>query len=223
MTKEVTTVPVTMPLRAVARTLSVQRISGTPVVDEQGKVVGVVSEGDIIRKLQGLTPDKGGLFDWIFGTKKEPAAKLAARTAGEAMTAPPVTIEPDSTVSDAARLMSTRQINRLPVLENGELVGIVTRADLVRAFDRSDEDLSEEITHDVLVRTLWIDPQLVSVRVEQGEVWLAGQVETRTESELVVGFVRRVPGVVDVHSELTWEIDDLERHLDTQELAHRLR
>jgi CBS domain-containing protein len=61
----------------------------------------VVSEGDIIRKLQGLTPDKGGLFDWIFGTKKEPAAKLAARTAGEAMTAPPVTIEPDSTVSDA--------------------------------------------------------------------------------------------------------------------------
>jgi CBS domain-containing protein len=124
--------------------------------------------------------------------------KVAATTAGEAMTSPAVTIDPRRPVSEAARLMTERSVNRLPVVENGKLVGIVTRADLVAAFARSDEDIRREIVDELLVRTLWIEPGLLRVDVDAGRVTISGQVETQTELELASAFIRRVPGVVDV-------------------------
>jgi osmotically-inducible protein OsmY len=81
----------------------------------------------------------------------------------------------------------------------------------VRAFHRPDEEVEREIREDVLLSTLWIDPSRVSISVSNGEVSLSGKVETRTQAELVEAYVGRVPGVVDVHSELTWTVDDLAR------------
>jgi predicted transcriptional regulator len=136
------------------------------------------------------------------------------------MTSPALTIEPCRPVAEAAKLMVEKGINRLPVVSGGRLVGIVTRADLVRAFHRPDEEIEHEISDDVLLSTLWIDPGRVSISVSNGEVSLSGEVETRTQAELVEAYVRRVPGVVDVHSELTWTVDDLARR--SEQLPRRL-
>ena len=86
----------------------------------------------------------------------------------------------------------------------GKLAGILTRADLVRAFVRSDEELAEEIREDIISRTLWIEPGSVDVEVHDGEVLLVGEVETQTDAELVATLVQRVPGVVSVLSRLCW-------------------
>jgi osmotically-inducible protein OsmY len=95
------------------------------------------------------------------------------------------------------------EINRLPVVDDaGRIVGIVSRADLVRAFARSDEEILDEIRTDILRRTLWLQPGAVQVRVEAGAVELTGEVETKTDAELLPRLVRRVPGVMSVHAEL---------------------
>ena len=123
--------------------------------------------------------------------------KLAARTAGESMSAPAVTIGRRRPLTEAANRMIDEAVNRLPVVDDeGKLIGIVTRADLVRAFVRSDEEVEREIRDDVIRRTLWIAPDSIEVKVEGGEVRLAGQVETKADAELLPAFVQRVPGVV---------------------------
>jgi osmotically-inducible protein OsmY len=94
---------------------------------------------------------------------------------------------------------------------HGRIKGIVTRADLVRAFNRPDEEIAREIKDDVLLSTLWISPETLTVNVADGVVSIRGHVDSRTLSELVVGYIRRVPGVVDVQAELDWQVGDLSR------------
>ena len=99
-------------------------------------------------------------------------------------------------------------VNRLPVLEGGKLVGIVSRADLVRAFVRTDDQLAQTIRHDVLLRVLWLNPELFDVEVHNGVVSIRGRVERRSSAEMIERAIRNVPGVVDVSSAVTWEIAD---------------
>ncbi len=204
MTTDVTTVGLETPLREVARLLAERGISGVPVVDG-GAVVGVVSEADLLVKERGINPHTPGILGLLFEGGLATEAKLRALTAGESMTAPPVTIGPDARVADAAAKMIDERVNRLPVVdEEGTLLGIVTRADLVRAFVRSDESIASEIRDDVILQTLWIPPDQVNVTVREGTVQLSGCVDTEADAELVVSQARRVPGVVAVASELTW-------------------
>ena len=97
-------------------------------------------------------------------------------------------------------------VNRLPVVEDGRLVGIVTRADLVRLFTRSDEEIARDIRQDV-VKRLWIAPERIEVEVEQGEVVLRGEADTEVEAELLLKRIPLVAGVVGVRSELSWAVD----------------
>lgn len=208
MTKDVKTVAPDTPLREVARILAESKISGIPVV-EDGKVVGVISEADILVKEGGQRPGRGGLLGLLLDDRRDLETKLQARTAGEAMTSPAITIGPKRTVTEAATRMVEEKVNRLPVVDDeGNLVGIVTRADLVRAFVRSDEEIAREIREDVVFRTLWIPPEQVEVEVERGVVTLRGHVENQSDAELLPGFVQRVPGVIAVESRLTWEDED---------------
>jgi CBS domain-containing protein len=206
MSSEVVTVSTATSLKQVAELLAERRISGLPVVDGEGAVVGVVSEADILFKERGPSTRRG-IFAWLldrYGVDGQ--LKLEARTAGEAMTSPAIVTRPDSMVAEAAHVMLDRRVNRLPVVDaRGRLAGIVTRADLVRAFARSDDTIEREIRDDVLGRTLWLrDPLAVVVAVEGGIVKLAGTVDNAMDAELVEVFVGKVPGVVDVESSLTW-------------------
>lgn len=213
MHRDVISVSPETTLKEVAALLVEHRISGLPVCSPDGRVVGVVSEADILIKEHEAPSEPAGFLGRIFETAYGDRGRFEARTAGDAMTSPAITVSPLQDVSEAARLMTTRKVNRLPVLEHSTLVGILTRADLVRAFDRADEELSREIVDDVLMRTLWIQPGAVDVRVEDGVVTLSGRVETRTTADIVGAYVRRVPGVVAVHSDLGWAFDDDERRL----------
>jgi len=202
MTRDVVTATPEMSLRKAASLLSSRKISGVPVVDPSGAVVGILSEADILAKVSGKRP-RGGLLGWLLEADVTLDEKIRARTVGDAMTAPVITTAPNQPVHEAAARMVAESVNRLPVVEDGKLVGIVTRADLVRAFTRTDEEIASEIETEILRRTLWLEPGAVTVTVTDGAVRLEGEVETETDAELLPVFVARVPGVVAVDASLT--------------------
>jgi CBS domain-containing protein len=213
MTAEVVTVLPEAPLHAVAETLVARGISGLPVCGHDGELLGVVSAGDIIWKETGLAARPESALARILNAADHDDDKLAALTAGGAMSAPAVTISPTASVASAARIMLEAHVNRLPVVSEGRLVGIVTRTDLVRAFVRSDEEIERELTDDVLLRVLWVDPSTLTIGVSQGQVTITGLVDNRSTAELIETYVRRIPGVVDATLELTWAIDDTARRI----------
>jgi CBS domain-containing protein len=192
-------------LKEAAEILVRHGISGLPVVDADNHVVGVLSEGDILFKERGEDGKKSLLERWLLFPLPEVPSKLEARTAGEGMSVPAVTIGPRRPLAEAANTMLDRAVKRLPVVDDeGKLIGIVTRADLVRAFVRTDVEIAREIRDDVIRRTLWIASDSIEVVVENGEVRLTGEVENKAEAELLPTFVQRVPGVVSVLSKLSW-------------------
>lgn len=203
MSTDVVTVTSDTPLKKAAALMLERGISGVPVVEED-EVVGVLSETDVLFK-EHTRPDRHGLVDWVMHYGEDPpAAKLDARIVREAMTSPAVTVPPGRGISDAASMMLDLGINRLPVVEGGRLVGIVTRADFVRAFTRTDDEIEREIRENVILDTLWIDPGCVEVEVVAGEVVLEGQVDSEQLAELIRAHALQVPGVVSVESKLTW-------------------
>jgi CBS domain-containing protein len=204
MTTDVTTVAPHASLKSVAETLATRRISGVPIVQDE-RVIGVVSEADILVK--EARESQPTAVDRLLG--REPAyAKRAARSARDAMTKPAVTVSPRCDVSQAARLMIERGINRLPVVNDDDLlVGIVSRADLVRAFVRSDEAIAREVREDVAATTLWLDPRTLQIDVEDGNVTLGGTVEMKADADLLAKLTARVPGVVSVRSNLAWRVE----------------
>jgi CBS domain-containing protein len=205
MTREIATVSPEALLKDVAEVLATFGISGLPVCDGDGRLLGVVSERDILFKEIG--DGRGAKLELSAGD-----GKRLAHTAGEAMTAPAVTIGPEGSVDEAATLMLSHRINRLPVVRpDGTLVGIVSRSDLVRAFARDDEEIEHEIVSDILARVLCLEPGRVAVSVVRGTVELEGEVEGRSDAALVERLVGRVPGVVSVAPRLTWRFDDLDR------------
>ncbi len=197
MTTEVLTVNPDTSLKQVAELLSRCGISGLPVVDAERHVLGVVSEADIILKERRRR--QPGFWGRVFDRDDPLSAKASARTAGEAMTSPAVTVTAERRVDAAAALMLDRQVNRLPVLDRaGKLAGIVTRADLVRAFIHTDEEIAAAIREDVLVHELWLSPEDFRILVERGEVTVEAPAQTEAERELLVRRIGLVPGVVTV-------------------------
>ena len=212
MTREVVSVGPEASLKEVAQLLVEHRISGLPVCDEAGRIVGVVSEADILQRETGPI-EREGHFAWLFDdTARADARKAAARTAGEAMSSPAITVESYRAAAAAARTMLEEGVNRLPVVNyHGKLVGIVTRADLVRAFVRSDVEIATEIREDILNRVLWVGPEAVQVAVAAGEVTLTGKLETKWDVGVLEELAARVPGVVGVKSSVAHWVDEKRR------------
>ena len=203
MNRDVVTVAPGTLLKDVARTLVERRISGVPVVDDDGTVLGVVSEADILIKEQGRR-GRSSLFERVLDIDTD-NEKYSAREAADAMTTPALTIRPTRSASEAASLMLDRGVNRLPVVDpHGKLVGIVTRADLVRAFVRDDAEIEREIRDDVVLKTCWQSPDRFHLEVRNGEVTLDGRVADADAADMLLRFVERVPGVVNVRSQLSW-------------------
>lgn len=207
MTREVVTTTPEISLEEAARSLARHGISGMPVVSATGEIVGVLSEADVIAKETSPEQPRRAGRSRILHRSAEPwrGARFTARTVGEAMTSPATLIREGRPVAEAAARMLEGGINRLPVVDaGGALVGIVSRADLVRAFARSDEEIQREIEEDLLRGTLWLDhPDEIRVEVDGGEVTLSGRAGSAADEELLPLYVRRVPGVVGVSSTLS--------------------
>lgn len=210
MTVDVATVKPGTSLTDMARELSRRRISGMPVIGDDGQVVGVISEADVLAKERSEPePPSGAIARLLNRHEREEPIRLGATVVSDAMTSPAITIEGHWPVAIAADQMIERGVNRLPVVQQGRLVGIVTRADLVRAFARSDEQITGDIREMVgLQQELWRDQRPIDVTIDAGEVTLTGEVRRRDEATLLSKMVRTVPGVVSVHSALTWSEED---------------
>jgi CBS-domain-containing membrane protein len=177
-------------------------------LDEAGRVAGIVSEADLLLKEEFPEGSAGGRLFQSRRLRVE-RVKAAGDTAAELMTAPAVTIGPDATVTEAARLLHRHGIKRMPVVDPaGPLLGIVSRADLLKVFLRTDAEIAQEIRQEVLVRAMWVNPDTVTVEVRDGIVTLSGQLERRSLIPIAVSLVHGIDGVVDVVDRLTFELDD---------------
>jgi CBS domain-containing protein len=210
MTRSVISVPQDMSLRDVARLLTDHQISGVPVVDPSGAIIGVVSEADLLVKQLSRPVSRRLPLEWIIGERHDPEElrRHAATTAAESMTSPAITIDADRPLREAAAMMIDRSVNRLPVISDGTLVGIVTRADLVRAYLRLDEEILHAVNEEVIRHTMWLDPGAFAVDVREGVVSIDGRVDRRSTARILEKLAGLVDGVAHVDSHLVWELDD---------------
>jgi CBS domain-containing protein len=207
MASEVISVHRETSLRDAARLMVEKGISGLPVTDEDGNLVGVISEGDFLRK----EVDRGDLMGrGLLGVLFDSRDSLAeAENVGEVMAENLFTVSPDATLVEAARTMTTHGVKRLPVVtREGKLVGVISRRDVVAAFTRPDELIEDEIREDILRRLLFLEPTLLDISVEAGVVELSGELPTKTDARLLEAMVQRTDGVIRAEFNVTWKIDD---------------
>jgi CBS domain-containing protein len=196
MTSRVLAVTPRTSFKQIVRALEDWRVSAAPVVDDERRVLGVVSEADLLPK-EGR---RAGEPLWTGDS-----AKSGATTAGELMTAPAVTIRADSPVALAARLMALHQVKRLPVVDmDNRLTGVVSRSDLLKVFTRSDDDIAAEVRQLAAeyFPAFW---ETLEVSVREGVVALGGRVWETAGVPLAARLVRGVEGVVDVAFDLGQE------------------
>jgi CBS domain-containing protein len=187
--------------REMAVALREYRVSAFPVVDDDRKVIGVVSEADLLNK--EVLDDEPGVIAGLLHRRDQ--AKARGVTAGDLMTAAVIAVRPDDTVEHAAKLMYDRRVKRLPVTDaDGRLVGIVSRADVLSVFDRTDEAIRQEILDEVLLGEFLVDPKAFDVAVKDGIVTLAGRPETGDSGHRIVRRVGHVQGVVAVRDRLAY-------------------
>ncbi|MFD0418695.1 CBS domain-containing protein [Streptomyces sp. NPDC127108] len=208
--------------KEVARLLDQHRISGLPVVDDEQYVIGVLSETDLMaHQAEAEDPHttvRSGRWRKLLPGARKQTPKARARTAGQLMSQPAVTVHADDTIAEAARTMAGHRVERLPVVDEEErLVGIVTRRDLLQVFLRSDADIRQDVVDEVLVQTLWLAPRTITVEVLDGVVTLRGRLERSSEVAIAVRMTRQIDGVVAVVDELTHRLDD--SHLRPSEQA----
>ncbi|MEV5973169.1 CBS domain-containing protein [Streptomyces sp. NPDC051921] len=182
------------PYKEIVALMDQWKVSALPVLEGEGRVIGVVSEADLLPKEEFRTieprPDEFAA-----------ASKAGAVRAGELMSSPAVTVHPDATLAEAARIMATRRVKRLPVVNGvGMLEGVVSRSDLLKVFLRADAEIEEDIRHSVLGEPA--TPVGLDVVVADGVATIRGSLADRSMVPLVARAVRAVEGVVDVRMDL---------------------
>ncbi|MGW5669412.1 CBS domain-containing protein [Micromonospora sp. NPDC003776] len=208
MTTDVASVREGTAYREIVDVLTGRRATAVPVVDGARRVLGVVSEADLLYKVELLgQPQERRIFPSRH--QREARAKAGATLAADLMTAPAVTVAPDASLVEAARTMDERHVKRLPVVDDlGRLVGIVTRGDLLKVHLRPDADIRRDVVDDVLRRTLGVPDDVVEVTLSGGVVTLTGQLDRWSTTRLAVRLTRQVSGVVEVVDALGYAIDD---------------
>ncbi|MEV6944329.1 CBS domain-containing protein [Streptomyces sp. NPDC051172] len=193
MTHTVVAVGSEAPFKEIVELLDQWKVSALPVLAGEGRVVGVVSEADLMAKEEFRDTEEGD---------PEVRRKAGAITAGELMSSPAVTVHADASLAEAARIMARRHVKRLPVVDGvGLLQGVVSRSDLLKVFLRDDEEIAEEIRHSVLGQLPVTAP--LTVGVKEGVVTLGGSLPDRMLVPVVARAVRAVEGVVDIRLDLT--------------------
>jgi CBS domain-containing protein len=210
MTRKVVSVPVDTPVMAVARLLSDRGISAVPVTDSWGMLLGIVSEADLIRRLSTSDATEPGFLRALFYDRDQAAARYAAvhgATASDIMTRDPVTVTEEVTVEHAAHLLKTHNVRRLPVVQDGMLIGILSRADLLRALlspetETTDDAIRAAVTAEI-ARLPWADAPYVFFEVAGGTVTLYGFCHSTAVRRGLVAIAASVPGVQKVEDRIT--------------------
>jgi CBS domain-containing protein len=205
MTTDVITVGPDTSLKEAARRMLADGLSGLPVTDE-GRLVGIISEADFLAtEAERGARKRAGLLRLFVRENGVPSHQ---RTVGDVMTRDVRTISPEATHVEAARMMEANRVKRLPVLEEGAVVGLISRSDILRTFVRPDQEIVEEIRANVMRKVMWVDPERVAITCDDGNLVLAGNMETKSDVELLVELIKRLDGVASVESRLAWEIDN---------------
>ena len=208
MTHNVVTAAPQTPFKQIARLFAEHDVSAVPVVDPDRRLLGVVSEADLLRATAEL-PDLEGRSAGVRLLSRERGLP-DAETAAQLMTSPAITAQPGWNLVETARTMHRKGVKRLPVVdETGQLVGIVSRSDLLRPFLRSDTAIRDEIEHDVLADTLRLAPGTIRVTVDDGVVRLTGRVDERADVRVIARLCRSVDGVVALHESIEYAYDNL--------------
>jgi CBS domain-containing protein len=208
MTTEVVAVEPSTPFKEIAARLARHRISAVPVLDADRRVLGVVTEADLLLKQEHPDPEANVPPVWSRRRRRE-RKKAAAVVAGKLMTAPVTTVSPTATLAEAARRLHDAGVQRLPVVdETDRLVGIVSRADLLTVFTRPDQAIESEIMDEIIVDDFGMAPSRFVVHVDDGVVVLQGRTERRSLIPDLVRAVHGVEGVVRVEGRLTFDLDD---------------
>lgn len=212
MTRQVVSAREDTPFKDLVGMMLRNAVSGLPVVDAEDRLVGIVTEADLLMvKESRQQDDRRSFLQWFLqpAQLKELSERTAALRAGDVMTTQVVTVSPDTPVQEAVRALLDAGVKRLPVVdEDRRVVGIASRRDLLRPFLRDDEEIRREIVDEVVVEALWLDPSAIDVQVSEGVVHLKGTVELRSEKEILEKFVRRVDGVVGVEEDVDYTTDD---------------
>jgi CBS domain-containing protein len=205
MSSNVLSVEMSTTFKEIARRLREARVSAFPVLDDGGAVTGVVSESDLLAK-EALGSSQAGaarIAPDLVGRKD--LKKASAITAADLMTHPAITVAPEQTVEQAARMMYTYRIKRLPVVDSAhQLRGIITRTDVLAVYDRPDQEIHREISNDVILGQFVIDPDMFTVIVKDGIVTLHGSPETVSLAHQITDQIRHVQGVVAVRDRLCY-------------------
>lgn len=196
------------PFKLLVRLIEENRVSAIPIVDQQGVPIGIVSEADLLLKEQRHELESER--DLVHPRRRQQLrAKAAASAASELMTSPPITVLTGASLAEAARLMQERKVRRLVVVDGrGKIAGIVSRSDLLRVFLRTDEELREEIVGTLIPALLWPAPAGLAVDVLSNVVTLSGEVDRKSDAEILARSARGLDGVVGVLNELSYRWND---------------
>lgn len=215
MTPRVASVRTDTPIAEAAELMLAKRISGLPVLDATGKLVGIVSEGDFIRRSEiGTQRQRAGWLAFLFGPGKLAAdfVREEGRSVQDVMTADPVTVTEDTPLEDIVRIMERKGIKRLPVLRNDELIGIITRANLLQAVanlargvphpSATDDELRQQVL-EAMEKQSWC-PTGLNVLVRDGVAELSGIITDDRQRGAAVVAATNVAGIKAVHDHLCW-------------------
>lgn len=197
MTTEVITVEPTATLKEAARLMMDRKVSGLPVVEGE-KLVGIITEADFLDRTAEKLMGRAGLLDVTSDTHQSEGSETVASV----MTEHPYVMYQEASLTEVARAMVSHGVKRFPVVDNdGRLIGVISRADVVSAFSRPDDVIRDEIRHDLVERVLGWDVESIEVEVTDGVVLLRGNTEDVAEGHLLEELVRRIDGVVGVKNE----------------------
>ncbi|HVC42073.1 MAG TPA: CBS domain-containing protein [Candidatus Saccharimonadales bacterium] len=204
MTRDVVTVSPDAAFKHIEQLMDEHHLSALPVLDAKGGVVGVVSEADLMLRTEAAAEEPGR---WTHDAR-ERRSKAHAQTAAGLMSSPAVTVPSNLPLAAAARLMRKQSVKRLPVVDSGRLVGIVSRADVLKSYLRSDAEIQSDVADGVIRGSMWLDPSTFDVKVDDGVVRLRGEVDRRSDVEILTTLTLAVEGVIGVDPTLTYRFDD---------------
>lgn len=205
MTRDVETLRPDATLKEAARAMVEAGVSGMPIVDDQGAVVGIITEADFVAPHHKHRRSRR-LLHALFGNDENLLAE--ARDVSELMTEDVITVKPDQPVKAAARLMTKEKVKRLPVIDDRRrLVGIVSRADVMRSFARSDDEVAADAHASIASVPLPLDLSQIHITVDDGVVTIKGRVEASADAVVVEHVVERIEGVLRVENRLDYEVD----------------